>query len=90
MIHGQSTPERVAVLNMIWELQEEAGISAAQLARESGMGQMYLHRRLTGQVGFNVEDLLAVAAPLHIDPQVLLSRALHLTEDAHNHPHDHN
>jgi transcriptional regulator with XRE-family HTH domain len=74
MTNGQSTPEQAAVLRVIWELQEEVGVSAAELARESHLGRMYVHRRLHGEVGFSVEDLLHLAQPLGVTHDELLAR----------------
>lgn len=80
MTPKRSTPEREAVLRAVWELQEEAEISGAALARESGLGRVYLQRRLRGQVSFSLEDLAAIASPLGVTRDEILTRTGHVLD----------
>lgn len=81
MRRTNSSPERLAVLHVVWELQEEADISGARLAREAGLERVYLQRRLRGEVSFSVEDLAALAVPLGVSYDDILLRAAHVLRD---------
>lgn len=76
-----SSRERQAVLHVVWELQEEADVSATRLAREAGMGRVYLQRRLRGEVPFSLEDLVELAGPLGVSYDDIAQRTAHVLRD---------
>lgn len=80
-----ASSERAAVLHVMWELQQEADISGAQLAREAGMGRVYLQRRLRGEVAFSVEDLAHLAQPLGVSYEDISRRVEHVLGDLNYH-----
>lgn len=49
-------------------------ISAAELARRTGMKQPYISRRMTGDVAWDIDDLERIAAILEVDVAELLPR----------------
>lgn len=50
-------------------------MSASELARRAGMKQQRLARRMTGGTAFDVDDLVAIADVLGIEPGELVVRA---------------
>lgn len=88
--HGKApaNAERAAVVHVVWELQEEADISGARLAREAGLERVYLQRRLRGEVAFSVEDLAALAGPLGVTQDDIMQRAAHVLSDLTYHRGD--
>jgi transcriptional regulator with XRE-family HTH domain len=80
-MQSSSERERQAVLRVIWELQQEADISAAALAREAGLGRLYVQRRLRGEVDFSLHDLLALAGPLGVTYEDIAARTAHVLHD---------
>jgi transcriptional regulator with XRE-family HTH domain len=81
MRRHHSSPERDAVLHVVWELQEEADISGTRLAREAGLERVYLQRRLRGEVAFSLEDLVLLAPPLGVTTEDVLQRAARVLRD---------
>jgi transcriptional regulator with XRE-family HTH domain len=73
--------QHAAVLRVVWELQEEAEISGRQLARETGLGRVYLQRRLRGEVAFSIQDLDTLAAPLGVTREAIMERVQHVLND---------
>jgi lambda repressor-like predicted transcriptional regulator len=49
-------------------------ISAAELARRTGLKQSTLARRMTGETAFDLDDLELIAATLGVDVQELIPR----------------
>lgn len=56
-------------------------ISAAELARRTGMKQSTLARRMTGEIAFDLDDLELIANVLGVAVVDLLPRALRATMD---------
>lgn len=50
-------------------------VSAAQLARQTGMKQSTLARRMTGEIAFDLDDLELIASALNVPVQSLLPSA---------------
>lgn len=64
-LSGTSLRERTA--EEIRVLLARRHISAAELARRTGMKQPYISRRMTGEVAWDVDDLERIAAVLDVD-----------------------
>lgn len=47
-------------------------MSASKLARQTGLKQSYLSRRMTGETPFNVDDLALIAAALGVSMSTLI------------------
>lgn len=56
-------------------------MSASELARQTGLKQSYLSRRMTGETPFNVDDLAQIAAALRVPMSTLIPSGL-ITSDA--------
>lgn len=52
------------------------GRTAAQLAADAGIPRSSLSKKMRALVAFNVEEVLAIALALSIDPGVLLPRQM--------------
>lgn len=61
------TPLREQIAREIRTLLAWHNISAAELARRTGMTQPYVSRRMQGGVAFDVDDLEAIAEVLEVD-----------------------
>lgn len=54
-----------------------AELSQAALARKAGVAPQTLSKKLRGERSFTVEELLAIAKALDLDPVALLPRYIH-------------
>ncbi len=53
------------------------GLSQRAAARRLGVGQQYLHRRLSGAVPVSLEDFLALASLLELDLELAGAEQVH-------------
>ena len=67
-----ATPMRERVAEEIRVLLARRRMSASELARQAGMTQPYISRRLTGEIAFDVDDLDKIAVALGVKPADLL------------------
>jgi transcriptional regulator with XRE-family HTH domain len=67
-----------AVADVVRSLLSDLGWSGRQLARETGIHQATVARKLREESPFDLDDLQAIAAATHIDVAELISSALRL------------
>lgn len=71
-LSGTSLRERTA--EEIRVLLARRNISAAELARRTGLKQPYVSRRMTGDVAWDIDDLERIARALNVEVADLLPR----------------
>ena len=67
---------RRAIVAVLVEAREAAGISQRALSEKLGEAVTYMHEVESGQHGVRTEEFIAIAEALDIDPLELLSRVL--------------
>lgn len=67
---------RRAIVSVLTEAREQAGVSQRALSDKLGEAATYIHEVESGQHGVRTEEFIAIAEALEIDPLDLLSRVL--------------
>lgn len=67
------TETRTAIAGNVRAELARAGLSQRELARRLNRPSQQIHVRMTGQVPFTAEELIAIAAALDIPPATLLA-----------------
>jgi transcriptional regulator with XRE-family HTH domain len=67
---------RRAIVAVLVEAREQAGISQRALSEKLGEAVTYMHEVESGQHGVRTEEFIAIAEALGLDPLELLSRVL--------------
>jgi len=68
----QPDPNAVAVARRVRAAIDDAGISAAEIARRVGKTQSYIARRMSGEVAFSAPDLISISVAAGVALQALL------------------
>ena len=71
---------RRAIVEVLREARLKAKLSQRALSEKLGEATTYVHEIETGQHGVRVEELIAIAEALEVEPNVLLTRILKRTE----------
>jgi transcriptional regulator with XRE-family HTH domain len=72
---GVVTPLRERVAEEVRVLLARRRISASKLARELGVSQTYVWRRLSGETAFDLDDLERISAVLSVSVSDLMPKA---------------
>ena len=67
---------RRAIIEVLRDAREASGMSQRALSEELGEAVPYVHEIEAGQHGVRVEEFIALAEQLKIDPEELLRRVL--------------
>ena len=78
----QPDPNAAAVARRVREVLDEAGISAAEVARRLEWTQSYIARRMTGEVPFSAAELILISVVAGVTPTRLLPDGPTLTTEA--------
>lgn len=67
---------RRAIVEVLREARLKAKMSQRALSEKLGEATTYIHEIETGQHGVRVEEFIAIAEAIAVDPQILLARVL--------------
>lgn len=79
------SPTDTAIAKLIKAQMAMRGVTQADLADLTGISKSQVNRKLLGKLPFELDDVMAMAEALELDPQQLLTRGIRMASEDPNH-----
>lgn len=79
------SPTDTAIAKLIKAQMAMRGVTQADLADLTGISKSQVNRKLLGKLPFELDDVMAMAEALELDPQQLLTRGIRMASEDPDH-----
>ena len=80
-----ASPTDTAIAKLIKAQMAMRGVTQADLSALTGISKSQVNRKLLGKLPFELDDVMAMAEALELDPQKLLTRGIRMAEEDPDH-----